>query len=174
MKQVLSILVQNQPGVLVRVASMFSRRGFNIDSLTVGATQNPEYSRMTVVIYGNNAITTQVVRQLKKLIEVVTVKVLPLDEAVIRGMTLVKVRTDNNRSEILKLAEVFRAKVVDIKEDMVTMEITGDEQKAIAFIDVLKPYGILEMIRTGSSAIERGSNIMYKWEEEKKHEKNVL
>lgn len=173
MKQVLSILVQNQPGVLVRVASMFSRRGFNIDSLTVGVTQNPEYSRMTVVIYGNEAVISQVVKQLVKLVEVLAVQILPPDDAVTRGMALVKVSTGSRRSEVLKLAEVFRANVVDLKEETLTLEITGDESKIHAFTDVLKPYGILEMIRTGLVGLERGTNIMYKWEE-KDYEQNVL
>ena len=174
MKQVLSILVQNQPGVLVRVASMFSRRGFNIDSLTVGITQNPEVSRMTVVIYGNEAIMNQVVKQLAKLVEVLAVQILPPDESVTRGMALVKVNTGNRRTEVLKLAEVFRANVVDLKEETLTLEITGDENKILAFTDVLKPYGILEMIRTGLVGLERGTNIMYKWEEKENYEQNVL
>ena len=174
MKQVLSILVQNQPGVLVRVASMFSRRGFNIDSLTVGITQNPEVSRMTVVIFGNEAIMNQVVKQLAKLVEVLAVQILPTDESVTRGMALVKVNTGNRRTEVLKLAEVFRANVVDLKEETLTLEITGDENKILAFADVLKPYGILEMIRTGLVGLERGTNIMYKWEEKENYEQNVL
>lgn len=173
MKQVLSILVRNQPGVLVRVASMFSRRGFNIDSLTVGVTQNPDISRMTVAIFGNEAVMDQVVKQLAKLVVVLSVKILPLDDSVTRGMALVKVNSGNSRTEVLKLAEVFRANVVDLKEQTTTFEITGDENKILAFTDVLKPFGILEMIRTGLVGLERGTNIMYQWEE-KENEQNVL
>ena len=174
MKQVLSILVQNQPGVLVRVASMFSRRGFNIDSLTVGVTQNPDVSRMTVVIYGNEAVMNQVVKQLAKLVEVLSVQILPPEDSVTRGMALVKVNTGNSRSEVLKLAEVFRANVVDLKEETLTLEITGDDNKIGAFTDVLKPFGILELIRTGLVGLERGTNVMYKWDDKDKLEHHVL
>ena len=174
MKQVLSILVQNQPGVLVRVASMFSRRGFNIDSLTVGVTQNPDVSRMTVVIYGNEAVMNQVVKQLAKLVEVLSVQILPPEDSVTRGMALVKVNTGNSRSEVLKLAEVFRANVVDLKEETLTLEITGDDNKIGAFTDVLKPFGILEMIRTGLVGLERGTKVMYNWDDKDNLEHHVL
>lgn len=174
MKQILSILVQNQPGVLVRVASMFSRRGFNIDSLTVGVTQNPDVSRMTVVIYGNEAVMNQVVKQLAKLVEVLSVQILPPEDSVTRGMALVKVHTGDRRSEVLKLAEVFRANVVDLKEETLTLEITGEDNKICAFTDVLKPFGILEMIRTGLVGLERGTNVMYKWEDKDNLEHHVL
>lgn len=158
MKYTLSILVQNQPGVLVRVASMFSRRGFNIHSLTVGVTQQPDYSRITVVIYGTEAIISQVKKQLEKLIEVLAVQILPPESSVTRGMALVKVQTRDHRLEVLKLAEIFRATVIDLREHTVIFEITGEEDKIEAFSDVLRPYGILELIQTGQVALERGAS----------------
>lgn len=174
MKQVLSILVQNQPGVLVRVVSMFSRRGFNIDSLTVGTTQVPEYSRITVVVYGNEAIITQVVKQLSKLVEVLAVRILPPEGSVTRGMALVKINAGERRTDVLKLAEVFRASVIDLKEQTLTLEITGDEEKIDAFTEVLQPYGILEMIRTGLVGLARGTITIYENEAGEECEKRVL
>lgn len=174
MKQVLSILVQNQPGVLVRVVSMFSRRGFNIDSLTVGITQVPEYSRITVVVYGNEAIITQVVKQLSKLVEVLAVRILPPDGSVTRGMALLKINAGERRTDVLKLAEVFRASVIDLKEQTLTLEITGDEEKIDAFTEVLQPYGILEMIRTGLVGLARGTTTIYENESCEEMEQSVL
>ncbi|WP_312423795.1 acetolactate synthase small subunit [Anaerospora hongkongensis] len=174
MKQVLSILVQNQPGVLVRVVSMFSRRGFNIDSLTVGTTQVPEYSRITVVVYGNEAIITQVVKQLSKLVEVLAVRILLPEGSVTRGMALIKINAGEHRTDVLKLAEVFRASVIDLKEQTLTLEITGDEDKIDAFTEVLQPYGILEMIRTGLVGLARGTTTIYEDKASEECEKWVL
>lgn len=174
MKQVLSILVQNQPGVLVRVVSMFSRRGFNIDSLTVGTTQVPEYSRITVVVYGNEAIITQVVKQLSKLVEVLAVRILLPEGSVTRGMALIKINAGERRTDILKLAEVFRASVIDLKEQTLTLEITGDEDKIDAFTEVLQPYGILEMIRTGLVGLARGTTTIYEDKASEECEKWIL
>jgi len=173
-KQVLSILVQNQPGVLVRVVSMFSRRGFNIDSLTVGTTQVPEYSRITVVVYGNEAIITQVVKQLSKLVEVLAVRILLPEGSVTRGMALIKINAGERRTDVLKLAEVFRASVIDLKEQTLTLEITGDEDKIDAFTEVLQPYGILEMIRTGLVCLARGTTTIYEDKASEECEKWVL
>jgi len=173
-KQVLSILVQNQPGVLVRVVSMFSRRGFNIDSLTVGTTQVPEYSRITVVVYGNEAIITQVVKQLSKLVEVLAVRILLPEGSVTRGMALIKINAGERRTDVLKLAEVFRASVIDLKEQTLTLEITGDEDKIDAFTEVLQPYGILEMIRTGLVGLARGTTTIYEDKASEECEKWVL
>lgn len=175
MKHVLAILVQNQPGVLVRVASMFSRRGFNIDSLAVGVTHVPEYSRITAVIRGNEAVVSQVIKQLEKLVEVVNVQVLPPSAAVTRGMAMIKVDTgEDRRSEVLKLADVFRASVIDISEQTVTFEITGDDEKINAFADLLVPYGVLELVRTGIVGLARGENTIYKNKESDVNEENVL
>ena len=171
---VLSVLVHNQPGVLVRVAGMFSRRGFNIDSLTVGVTQDPGFSRITVAVRGNQAFIDQVKKQIEKLVEVVAVQILPLDHSVVRGMALLKVKAGDNRSEILKLAEVFRANVVDISGSTVTMEVTGEDSKITALTELLLPYGLLETIQTGLVALERGENTIYEYEERENYEQNVL
>ncbi|MDR1701908.1 MAG: acetolactate synthase small subunit [Sporomusaceae bacterium] len=176
MSNIISILVQNKPGVLVRVASMFSRRGFNIDSLTVGVTQDAAYSRMTVAAQGNEAFIEQLKNQIAKLVEVEHVQILPSGAKVARSMALLKVWAGGDkRNEILKLSEVFRAAVVDIKDTTVTFEITGDDKKIEAFADVLKPYGLLETIRTGLVALERGENTIYNnIEEREQNEKTLL
>lgn len=174
MKHVLSVLVDNQPGVLVRVAGMFSRRGFNIDSLAVGVTHKPEYSRMTVVVTGDQSIVDQVIKQLSKLIEVISVQVLDAKSSVTRGMAMVKVNAGDRRSEILKLAEIFRANVVDISDPTLTMEITGDEDKIKAFIELLTPYGIEEVVSAGVIGLKRGSSTIYKVQECEYYEQDVL
>ncbi|WP_177504844.1 acetolactate synthase small subunit [Anaerosinus sp.] len=167
-RHIVSVLVQNQPGVLVRVASMFSRREFNIDSLSVGVTQSPEYSRMTVVIHGDKGVISQMVKQLEKLLEVVAVQLLEADSAVYRGMTLLKVKAEeSNRLDILKIAEIFRAKVVDVQKATLIFEITGDDEKIDAFTRLLSPYGILETIRTGLIGLERGDHTIYQQREER-------
>lgn len=171
---VLSVLVRNQPGVLVRVAGMFSRRGFNIDSLTVGVTQDPEFSRITVAVCGNQAFIDQVKKQIEKLVEVVAVQILPLNHSVVRGLALLKVKAGDNRSEILKIAEVFRANVVDISGSTVTLEVTGEDSKLNALTELLMPYGLLETIQTGLVALERGENTIYQYEERENDEQNVL
>ena len=176
MRHILSVLVQNQPGVLVRVASMFSRREFNIDSLSVGITQSPEYSRMTVVVQGDHSIIAQMIKQLEKLLEVVAVQLLEAGASVNRGMTLLKVKAEeNNRLEILKVAEIFRARVVDVQATTLILEITGDDEKVDAFTRLLSPYGILETIRTGLIGLERGEHTIYeKCEEREYYGKNLL
>lgn len=160
MKHVLSIVVRNQPGVLMRVAGMFSRRGYNIDSLAVGMTENRNFSRITVTVDHNAATVNQIIKQLEKLIEVEDVKLLPEESKISRGMALVKVAAGNSRMDILKLAEVFRASVIDINEEVLIFEITGAESKIKAFVDVMKTYGILEMVQTGVIALERGQECM--------------
>lgn len=167
-QNVISILVENQPGVLVRVAGLFARRGFNIDSLTVGVTHDPKYSRITVTVTGDEDFIEQVKNQISKLVEVESVKILPPNGKVARSMALLKVRTNENRNEILKLSDVFRASVVDIKDTTITFEITGDDNKIEAFQDILKPYGLLETIRTGVVALERGENTIYNNENEER------
>jgi len=173
-KHVLSILVHNQPGVLVRVAGMFSRRGFNIHSLAVGTTYDPEYSRITVVVCGDDGILDQVIKQLEKLVEVVAIQILPSDAAVRRGMAMIKIAAGEKRSEVLKLADVFRASVVDVSEHTVTFEITGDEDKINAFSEVLAPYGILELVRTGLVGLARGDNTIHQYERRYFNEQIVL
>ena len=154
MEQILSIVVRNQPGVLMRVAGMFSRRGFNIDSLAVGTTQNPEFSRMTME--ADEPTIIQVTKQLAKLVEVERVKVLPPKSSATRSMILVKVKAGNKRPELLQLAEVFRAHAVDVTGESLIFVATGDEGKLRAFVDVMRPYGVTEMVQTGLVALERG------------------
>lgn len=159
LKHVLSVYVENQPGVLVRVASMFSRREFNIDSLSVGVTQSPEFSRITVVVHGDANLIEQMIKQLEKMPIVHAVQRLDSSKAVTRGMTMIKVSAnDNNRLDVLKMAELFRAHVVDVQPTNLIFEITGNDEKVTAFTQLLKPYGILEIIRTGLIALERGEN----------------
>ncbi len=163
MKHVLSVYVENQPGVLVRVASMFSRREFNIDSLSVGVTQSPEFSRITVVVHGDSSLVEQMIKQLEKMPVVKAVQRLDASIAVTRGMTLIKVSADdNNRLDVLKMAELFRAHVVDVESTTLIFEITGSDEKITAFTRLLQPYGILEIIRTGLIALERGENTIHK------------
>lgn len=159
MKHVLSVYVENQPGVLVRVASMFSRREFNIDSLSVGVTQSPDFSRITVVVHGDASLIEQMIKQLEKMPIVRAVQRLDAANAVARGMTMIKVKADDtNRLDVLKMAELFRAHVVDVQPTNLIFEITGNDEKVTAFTRLLSPYGILEIIRTGLIALERGEN----------------
>ena len=146
MEQVISIVVRNQPGVLMRVAGLFSRRGFNIDSLAVGITQNPEFSRMTVTMKADISTVDQVCKQLAKLVEVEAIKVLPPNASTKRSMALVKVKAGDKKLEILKLADVFRAHAIDVTGDSLTFLITGVNDKLHAFVDVMRPYGIIEMV----------------------------
>lgn len=176
MKHVLSVYVENQPGVLVRVASMFSRREFNIDSLSVGVTQSPEFSRITVVVHGDASLIDQMIRQLEKMPVVRAVQRLDAANAVTRGMTMIKVKADdNNRLDVLKMAELFRAHVVDVQPTNLILEITGNDEKVTAFLRLLTPYGILEVIRTGLIALERGENTIENYRKEMEYySKNLL
>lgn len=159
MRHTLAILVDNQPGVLMRVVGMFSRRGFNIESLAVGTTLVPHLSRITTVMCGSQAVMEQVIKQLEKLIEVRAVQVLPNEGSVVRGLALIKVRADKSvRIDLLKLAEVFRANVIDLCEQSLVLEVTGEESKIEALLEVLAPYEIIELVRTGAIGLERGGN----------------
>lgn len=154
----LSVLVENKPGVLARVAGMFSRRGFNIDSLAVGPTEVPEVSRMTIVVDAAAQPLEQVTKQLNKLVNVLKIVELDEDASVQRELWLVKVATDaGTRSEIIEIADVFRAKVVDVDTDSVTIEATGSTGKLEAMVALLSPYGIREMVRSGLIAVGRGA-----------------
>ena len=159
MKKVLSLLVENNPGVLSRVAGLFSRRGYNITSLTVGETMDPHYSRMTVVAEGDDLILEQITRQLGKLIDVIDIKVLTHDESVCRELILVKVRVkDEQRQSVITMADVFRGKVVDVGTDSLIIELTGQQTKLDAFLRLLGDYEILELARTGITGLSRGSD----------------
>ncbi|AME03206.1 acetolactate synthase small subunit [Selenomonas sp. oral taxon 136] len=176
MKHVLSVFVANQTGVLVRVVSMFSRREFNIDSLAVGVTESPDFSRITVVMHGDGNIVEQMIKQLEKMPVVRAVRRLDEKSAACRGMTLIKVRAgDENRLDVLKMGELFRAHVVDVESSSIIFEITGGDDKVTAFLKVLKPYGIVEVIRTGLIALERGERTIYEHCEEREYYgKNLL
>ena len=157
-KHTLSVLVENKPGVLARIAALFSRRGFNIDSLAVGPTEHPEISRMTVVVDVDALPLEQVTKQLNKLIEVLKVVELEPTASVQREILLVKVRTDiHSRSHVLETVQLFRAKVVDVSTESLTIEATGTPEKLEAFLRVLEPYGIREIVQSGMVAIGRGS-----------------
>ena len=161
-KRVLSILVDNTAGVLSRVAGMFSRRGYNIDSLTVGVTADPKYSRMTVVCSGDELILDQITKQLEKLVDVLHIKVLKSGNRVNRELVLIKVKADSKqRKEIIQLVDVFRANIVDISKDSVIIELTGGPNKLGAFVELLEGHEILELARTGMTGLSRGMNDVY-------------
>jgi acetolactate synthase-1/3 small subunit len=157
-RHTLSVLVENKPGVLARVAALFSRRGFNIDSLAVGPTEHPDISRMTIAVNVEDLPLEQVTKQLNKLINVLKVVELDLDASVQRELLLVKVKADqSSRSQVLEVVQLFRAKVVDVVADAVTIEATGTADKLDAFIRVLEPYGIRELVQSGMVAVGRGA-----------------
>ncbi len=155
---VLSIKVDNTAGVLSRVSGLFSRRGYNIDSLTVGETQDPAVSRMTVVAHGDDQILEQIRKQLQKLEDVIEIKELVSGESVIRELILVRVKADKeNRQAVISTADIFRAKIVDVALDSLMIELTGTQNKIDAFIKLLEPFTILELVRTGITGLPRGS-----------------
>ena len=158
MKHTLAILVENKAGVLSRVSSLFSRRGYNIDSLAVGVTEDPDISRITIVVHGDDHVLEQVTKQLNKLIDVIKVSDIGGDEAVERELALIKVAADaDTRAEIIQIANIFRARIVDVAPKSMTVEITGDEGKVQAIEKLLRQFGIKELVRTGKIAIVRGS-----------------
>lgn len=160
-KHTLSVLVENHPGVLSRVAGLFSRRGFNIDSLAVGITENPEVSRITIVVDGDEYTVEQVSKQLNKLIDVIKIKQLEKADSVSRELALIKVAANaTTRSEIVQIVEIFRAKIVDVSKSTLTIEISGGTDKVAALEDMLKQFGIKEIVRTGTIAIERGNKVI--------------
>jgi acetolactate synthase-1/3 small subunit len=156
MKHIVSCLVENKPGVLARISTLFAARGYNIDSLAVGETDDPTVSRMTIVVRGDEKILEQVEKQLNKLVDVIKVWEYSSVEHIERDLALLKVSADKkNRSEIIQIVDIFRADIVDVSHNTVTIQITGDEEKIKAFIDLVKPYGIKELVRTGVVAIAR-------------------
>lgn len=157
MRHVLSALVQNQPGVLAQISGMFASRNFNIDSLAVGETENPEFSRMTIVIRGDDAVLEQVRKQLGKILTVVKVTDVSSMDYVERDLMLIKVRsTPSQRVEISQLIDSFRGRLVDISPESLIVEVSGQEGKIEAFIELMRPYGIVETARTGRIALVRG------------------
>ena len=160
-KFVLSVLVENKAGVLSRVSGLFSRRGYNIDSLTVCETSNPMQSRMTIVVRGDEYILEQIEKQLSKLVEVISIKHCELSETVVREMALIKVNASAmNRVGVIETANIFRAHIVDVGIDSVIVEVTGSEDKIASLIRLLEPFGILELVRTGLTAMTRGEQVL--------------
>jgi acetolactate synthase-1/3 small subunit len=159
MRHVLSALVQNVPGVLAHVAGMFSSRGYNIDSLAVGETEDPQLSRMTFVVVGDDSVLEQVRKQLEKIVTVVRVDDVSAQDFVERDLMLIKVKAVGDvRSEIHEMCEIFRGKIVDVAPEQVVVEISVQEKKIEAFIDWMRPFGIIELVRTGRIAMVRGVN----------------
>ncbi len=157
----LSVLVENKSGVLARVAGLFSARGFNIDSLAVGKTEDPSVSRMTIVVKGDESVLEQIEKQLNKLIDVIKICDYIATPHLERDLALIKVKANkNNRSELLQIIDIFRAKIVDVADDSLIVEVTGDEEKIAALISMVSSFGILEMSRTGIVAMARGCSIL--------------
>lgn len=156
-KYVLSVLVENHSGVLSKISGLFSRRGYNIHSLTVGITEDPNISRMTIVVIGCQQMLEQINKQLNKLVDVIKIVELDNTKSVYRELALIKVSVNQgNRSMITETVNIFRGNIVDLDIKSMIIEITGDEEKVSAFIDLMKPYGIKEIVRTGLTALERG------------------
>jgi len=157
MRHILAVLVENNPGVLTRVAGLFSRRGYNIDSLSVGRTESPHISRMTIVVEGDDLVLEQVTKQLHKLIDVIKINDITSEQYVDRELVLIKVGADPSvRGEIIQIVDIFRARIVDIGRRSLIIECTGDEGKINAVMESLKPFGIKELVRTGKIAMLRG------------------
>ena len=155
-KYVLSLLVDDQPGVTSRISGLFTRRGYNIESFSSGSTEIPDKTRITLVVNGDREILEQIKKQLQKLIDVVSIRELKPEESVYRELALIKVNTnDGNRASVLEVTDIFRGKVIDVATDCVILEVTGDHAKLEAFIDLMKPYGIREIVRTGLTALNR-------------------
>lgn len=158
MKHILSVLVENHAGVLLRIVGLFSRRGFNIHSLAVGVTDDPGVSRVTIVVTGDEATIEQVVKQLNKLVDVIKVKELNKNTCMRRELVLLKIRCNSkNRSEIIQIVNIFRANIIDVSPETLTIELTGTEDKLDAFLGMLEPFGIVEVVRGGMLSLERGN-----------------
>lgn len=166
-KHVLSVLVKNSSGVLSRVSGLFSRRGYNIDSLTVGRTEDQNISRMTIALNGDEDVLEQVKKQLNKLEDVICVTDLNDNESVYRELVLIKVRANaENRAAINETVKIFRSKIIDLSTNTLTIELTGDEDKVSALISLMEEYGTEELVRTGITALQRGEKTLKKSVEE--------
>lgn len=158
---ILSVLVENHAGVLSRVVGLFTRRGYNINSLSVGTTHDESISRITIAVSGDEQIIEQISKQVSKMMEVIKIKVLRDSELVTRELALIKVRsTPKTRGEIMEITSIFRANIVDISQSTLTIEMSGNKKKLDAFLAMVEPYGIEEISRTGVTAIERGTNTL--------------
>ena len=157
-KKVLSLLVDNTSGVLSRISGLFSRRGYNIDSITAGVTADPRFTRITIVTSGDEHILDQIEKQVAKLVDIRYIRTLEPEESVARELVMIKLRaTDNDRQAIMAVANIFRAKIIDVAVDSLIIELTGNQSKVDAFIALLEKYEILELARTGIAALSRGS-----------------
>lgn len=160
-KFIIGLLVKNRFGVLTRISGMFARRGFNIDSLVVGETENPEFSRMTITMTGDDYARDQIIKQLSKLHDVREIDEMKSDEIVSRELLLIKVKADNeSRHEIMDAVNVFRNKIIDYSPSVLCIEMTGETSKLDAFIELMKPYGIIELCRTGKVSLHRGATVL--------------
>lgn len=160
-KHVLSLLVENNSGVLSRIAGLFARRCFNIDSLTVGTTEDEALSRMTIVVDGDDATLEQIKKQLNKLVEIIKVVELAPHESISRELVFIKVKADNNtRSNVIEISNIFRANIVDVAKDSLILELTGDAGKIEAFMELMEPFGVLEFIRSGATGLQRGDAVL--------------
>ena len=158
MQRVYSLLVDNTSGVLSRISGLFSRRGYSIDSITAGVTADPRFTRITIVTSGDELILSQIEKQVRKLEDVIEIKVLKPEESVYRELIMIKVRANaSERSEIISVADIFRAKIVDVENDSLIIELTGNQSKLEAFLNLLDGYEILELARTGITGLTRGS-----------------
>jgi len=158
MQHTITVLVENKPGVLARVSGLFARRGFNIESLAVSITDDPTMSRMTIVVNGDNTVLEQITKQLNKLIDVIKVFDYTGEALVERELAMIKVNAEaKNRAELMQIVDIFRGKIIDISDKSFTIEVTGSVDKVTAIENLLAPYGILEMVRTGKIAMVRGS-----------------
>ena len=157
MKRVSSLLVDNNPGVLSRISGLFSRRGYSIDSITAGVTADPRFTRITIVASGDELILSQIEKQVRKLEDVIEIKVLDPEDSVYRELIMVKIRADRaERAEIISVADIFRAKIVDVEKESLIVELTGTQSKLDAFLNLLEGYEILELARTGITGLNRG------------------
>jgi len=161
MKHVIAVIVENKSGVLTRIAGLFSRRSFNIDSLSVGATDNPDYSRMTISVHGDRDTLEQVIKQLSKLINVIRVSELDPADSLERELAIIKVSVDReSRSEVIQIVDIFRTKIIDVSQRSMIIEVTGDEDKVEAMIQLLRQFGIKELARTGKVSMVRGAKVI--------------
>ncbi|MDR0909546.1 MAG: acetolactate synthase small subunit [Spirochaetaceae bacterium] len=160
-QHIIAVLVENRAGTLSRVSGLFSRRGYNIDSLTVGVTEDPSISRMTIAVSGDNAILEQIVKQVEKLVDVIAVRQLSDSSSVRRELMLVKVKASEvERPQVIEIAGIFRARTIDVSPETLTIEATGDKEKLEGLLTMLRPYGIMELARTGLVALERGKKVL--------------
>ncbi|MDR1178077.1 MAG: acetolactate synthase small subunit [Spirochaetaceae bacterium] len=160
-QHVVSVLVENRAGTLSRVSGLFSRRGFNIDSLTVGETEDPSVSRMTIAVTGADPVLEQIIKQLEKLVDVISVRQLDPSSCLRREIMLVKISAgEETRPAVIEIAGIFRSRVIDVSSTTITIEATGDIEKLNGLILLLRPYGVLELARTGLVALERGARIL--------------